>query len=65
MTNTKFAQKLAETLGDNFFLCDMFGQEELFELQDKVAKLLVKATNEGCGIAKSMVKKLPQTFTTS
>tara|TARA_R110000822_G_scaffold3706_2_gene16041 strand:- start:2919 stop:3116 length:198 start_codon:yes stop_codon:yes gene_type:complete len=65
MTNTKFAQKLAETLGDNFFLCDMFDQEELFELQDKVAKLIVKASNEGCGIATAMVKKLPHTFTTS
>ena len=65
MTNTQFTQKLAEALGDDFFLCDRLDQEELFELQDKVANLIATASNEGCGIAKAMVKKLPQTFTTS
>ena len=64
MTNKQFVEKAAETLGDQFLLSDMIRQEELFEMQDKLAKLICDAYNEGNPLAKHMVKKLPQTFTT-
>ena len=65
MTNSKFTQSIAEILGDEFFLSDMIHQDELFEMQDKLAKLICEGANQNLPIAKSMVKKLPQTFQTS
>ncbi len=64
MTNLKFTQAIAEILGDKFFLCDMIDQEDLFEMQDKLAKLICEASNANVSNAKAMVKKLPKTFQT-
>tara|TARA_R110000751_G_scaffold233267_1_gene334122 strand:+ start:306 stop:503 length:198 start_codon:yes stop_codon:yes gene_type:complete len=64
MTNSKFTQEIAEILGDKFFLCDMIHQDELFEMQDKLSKLICQAANQNLLIAKSMVKKLSKTFKT-
>ena len=41
-TNIEFITKFTELLGDDFFLSDMIHQEELFEKQDAIAKLLCK-----------------------
>ena len=62
MTNSKFTQAIAKILGDKFFLCDMIHQDELFEMQDKLAKLICEGANQDLPIAKSMVKQLPKTF---
>ena len=62
MTNSKFTQSIAEILGDQFFLSDMIHQDELFEMQDKLAKLICEGANQNLPIAKSMVKQLSQTF---
>ena len=64
MTTREFITKLSNTLGDDFFLSDMIYQEELFEKQDKLSKLIVDGANSGLLIAKIMVKNLPKTFYT-
>lgn len=61
-TNTEFIGKLADALGDNFFLCDMIWQEELHEMQGKLADLICDYANNGNRLAKRMVLKLPETF---
>jgi|TARA_R110002072_G_scaffold75000_1_gene177165 hypothetical protein len=61
-TNTEFITKFTELLGDDFFLSDMIHQEELFEKQDAIAKLLCEYANEGSSIANQMVNLLPNTF---
>tara|TARA_B110000902_G_scaffold16277_1_gene18994 strand:- start:125 stop:331 length:207 start_codon:yes stop_codon:yes gene_type:complete len=61
-TNTEFITKFTEILGDDFFLSDMIHQEELFEKQDAMAKLLCEYANEGSSIANRMVNLLPNTF---
>lgn len=61
-TNTEFITKFTELLGDDFFLSDMIHQEELFEKQDAIAKLLCEYANEGSSIANRMVNLLPNTF---
>ena len=40
----------------------MIHQEELFEKQDALAKLLCEYANEGSSIANRMVNLLPNTF---
>ena len=61
-TNIEFITKCTEILGDDFFLSDMIHQEELFEKQDAMAKLLCEYANEGSSIANRMVNLLPNTF---
>lgn len=61
-TNIEFITKFTEILGDDFFLSDMIHQEELFEKQDALAKLLCDYANEGSSIANRMVNLLPNTF---
>lgn len=63
-TNTEFIGKLADALGDKFFLCDMFCQDELFEMQGKIADLICDYANNGNRLAKRMVLKLTKTFNT-
>lgn len=65
ITNSKFTEAIAEILGDNFFLCDIIDQQELFDMQKKLAELICNAANQNLPIAKSMVKKLKKTFQTS
>ena len=60
--NNEFITKFTEELGEDFFLCDMFGQEELFDKQDALAKLICEYANKGASSAKLMVKKLPRLF---
>ena len=63
--NVQFIDELCELMGgDRFFLCDQYDQDDLFEMQDKIAKLIVNNANEGLGLAKFMVGKFPSTFQT-
>ena len=62
--NVQFIDELCELMGDKFFLCDGYDQEELFEMQDSIANHIAKNANEGLGLAKYMVDKFPITFKT-
>jgi hypothetical protein len=63
--NVQFIDELCELMGgDRFFLCDQYDQDDLFEMQDKIAKLIANNANEGLGLAKYMVGKFPRTFQT-
>ncbi len=62
MTQTQFITRLTKILGDDFFLCDMIWQEDLFDKQEKLSELIMIAANEGLPLAKTMVKHLPKTF---
>jgi hypothetical protein len=63
--NVQFIDELCELMGgDRFFLCDQYDQDDLFEMQDSIAKLIANNANEGLGLAKFMVGKLPSTFKT-
>ena len=63
--NVQFIDELCELMGgDRFFLCDQYDQDDLFEMQDKIAKLIANNANEGLGLAKFMVGKFPSTFQT-
>jgi|TARA_B110000967_G_scaffold7686_1_gene7736 hypothetical protein len=63
--NVQFIDELCELMGgDRFFLCDQYDQDDLFEMQDSIAKLIANNANEGLGLAKFMVGKFPSTFKT-
>ena len=63
--NVEFIDDLCELMGgDRFFLCDQYDQDDLFEMQDSIAKLIVNNANQGLGLAKYMVGKFPSTFKT-
>ena len=62
--NIQFIDKLCELMGDNFFQCDRYDQEELFEMQDSIANHIATNANNGLGLAKYMVDKFPNTFKT-
>lgn len=64
-TNTKLVKAIANTLGDNFFLCDMLDQEQLFELQGKLSTMICKYANNNNSLALAITKQLPKTFYTS
>ncbi len=51
-------------MGEGFFLRDQWCQDELFEMQDSIARLIANNANEGLGLAKYMVNKFPSTFQT-
>lgn len=63
-TNAEFIEKLADALGDKFFLCDMFSQDELFEMQGKIADLICDYANNGNRLARRITLKLSKTFNT-
>ena len=60
--NKEFIIQLTKALGDDFFLSDMIFQEDLFEKQETIAKVIVEYANKGCAIAIAMVDNLPMTF---
>jgi len=63
--NVEFIDQLCELMGgDNFFLCDQYDQDDLFEMQDSIARHIANNANEGLGLAKYMVDKFPSTFKT-
>jgi hypothetical protein len=62
--NVKFIDELCELMGgDRFFLCDQYSQDDLFEMQDKIANHIAIHANKGLGLASYMVSKFPTTFT--
>jgi len=60
--NKQFITKLTKALGDDFFLCDMIYQEELFVKQEEIASIIFEYANKGCPIALLMAENLPMTF---
>ena len=63
--NVDFIDQLCVLMGgDNFFLCDQYCQDDLFEMQDNIANLIAENANDGLGLAKCMVNKFPSTFKT-
>lgn len=65
MTNIQFIDELCKRLGnDKFLLSDMIWQEDLFEMQESIAKLIAEQANAGLGLAKHMVKQFPNSFQT-
>ena len=60
--NVEFIDELCDILGDNFFLCDRIDQDELFEMQDKLANLIARGANLNLGLATYMANKFPETF---
>jgi len=60
--NVEFIDQLCELMGEGFFLRDQYDQDELFEMQDSIARLIADNANSGLGLAKYMVNKFPTTF---
>lgn len=61
--NVLFITKLCELMGgDRFFLCDQYDQDDLFEMQDSIAKYIAEQANNGLGLANYMVSQFPSTF---
>jgi len=61
--NVLFIEEFIEILGgDNFFLCDLIDQDELFTMQDKLGKLIAYHANNGTSVARHLVPLLPKTF---
>ena len=63
--NVEFIDQLCELMGEGFFLCDQYDQDDLFTMQDSIAKLIANSASEGLGLAKYMVGKFPSTFQTT
>ncbi len=60
--NVQFIDELCEILGEQFFFMDRIDQDDLFEMQDNLAKLIASNATEGLGLANYMVEKFPNTF---
>jgi len=61
--NVEFIDKFIDILGgDDFLLCDMINQDDLFAMQDGLANLIAKNANEGLGLAKFIADKCPNCF---
>lgn len=61
--NVEFIEKFIEILGgDDFFLCDLVDQDDLFEKQRGLSKLICDSANDGLGLARHIVGLLPCTF---
>jgi len=64
--NVEFIEEFIEILGgDNFFLCDLIDQEELFTMQGDLAQLICDHANNGTSVARHLVPLLPNTFKVS
>lgn len=51
-----FCEQFAEILGENFLVQDMIWQEDLFEMQDKLAKLICNAANSHSSYMRRIVE---------
>ncbi len=61
--NVLFIEEFIEILGgDNFFLCDLIDQEQLFTMQDQLSQLICNHANGGTSVARHLVPLLPRTF---
>jgi len=61
--NVLFITRLCELMGgDRFFLCDQYCQDDLFEMQDRIANYIAEQANDGLGLANYMVSQFPSTF---
>lgn len=62
--NVEFINKVCDILGEDFFHVDSIWQEDLFEIQDNLAKTIADYSNNGSSLARHMVKRFPKTFYT-
>ena len=61
--NVDFIDQLCVLMGgDNFFLCDQYCQDDLWQMQDNIANHIANNANAGLGLAKHMVNNFPSTF---
>lgn len=51
-----FCTEFAEILGENFLVEDMIWQEDLFKIQDKLAKLICNAANSHSAYTRRFVQ---------
>ena len=51
-----FCEQFAEILGNNFLVIDMIYQDDLFEMQDKLAKLICAAANSNSSYVQRLTK---------
>lgn len=65
MTNTLFITKIAQVLGEDFMLSDTLDQEELFNKQDTLARIIADAANDGNKLAEIFVEQWPRCFNTA
>ena len=63
-TNHQFIQEVFDVLGENFFLSDMIWQEELFEKQEKLLKIICDYANNGLLSANRLAENMPKVFKT-
>lgn len=61
ITLSVFISELADLLKP-MMISDMVWQEELFEMQEKIARLIADGSNSDCSAAKMFVKKWPEFF---
>jgi hypothetical protein len=57
-----FVIEVLNTLGQGFLLEDMVDQEELFDMQDKLAEIIVKYANRGNDVARIYTEKWTHVF---
>ena len=61
--NVEFIEEFIEILGgDNFFLCDLIDQDQLFTMQGELAQQICDQANNGTSVARHLVPLLPNTF---
>jgi len=61
--NVEFIEEFIKILGgDNFFLCDLIDQDQLFTMQGELAQLICDHANNGTSVARHLVPLLPNTF---
>lgn len=62
--NVEFINEVCDILGENFFHVDSIWQEDLFEMQDNLAKTIANYSNDGSSLATHMVRRFPKSFYT-
>ena len=63
-----FCEEIAEILGEHFLVRDLIDQDDLFDMQDKLSKLICAAANSYSSyvrkLAKPFIDKNPTCFKT-
>ena len=65
MTSKEFIQDVCKILGDDFLFTDSMWLEDLFKMQDELAKKIAEAANKGVKEAQYMVGAWPEAFQVS
>jgi len=65
MSSKEFIQDVCKILGDDFLFTHAIWQEDLFNIQDELAKKIAEGANKGVKEAQYMVKAWPEAFQVS